>query len=1057
MYRIYAIPVFILFVFIFCLSATQPESDSMCPDLTSSARIIQPQLMALDSLCETPTFIKTYGVNGVVERGHIIIPSNDGNLYIGGNRDSRTLLIKSDTNGNFIWSRSFQFSSSDDVITDLIIDSAGFLLGCGFSPPFNSNLTGFAFKYDAAADVVVWVQQINQPGRAVNIIETSTTDDYIIIGDRRSSPFPGNGEDGVMYRLDRNTGQLTGALERHYHHGSSETFASSILFNNEIYTTGRYTNGGGPENMRVGFTKFDLNGNEVYTKLSHVPLNNTARLYSNDLVAANNEIFVISSGDDDGTLIPGTNFFISNYSLNGNLNWVKKYNAQGLINEGSNELIALSDGLLAFCADRRGDENYILVKTDFNGTVIWAKKYGGIGFNNASTVTQHQILATENKLFLAGSTSAFGSGDTDILLMKLNIDGTLTENCNLVSDIIIDELLVLNPVNVDVSLTNYPAPLGWSTATTSVDTAILPGHDICIIECVEICNNGLDDDGDGLVDCADDIDCPLMDLAIIDIELSCSAGRVISSLMICNLGNAEAGPVINLGIYDGNPTFDTSAIALETILLDTLVEPDSCLLIEVELNTATSNYTFIINDDTSLLPIFDLAIDFPSTDSIECNYLNNLFERELLVSSPPLDLGPDTSICLESEIILEVNLAWDSVLWQDDNTNYSYTVSAAGIYHVQVVDICGRYFFDTIEVFNFPKTRLDLGEDTIVCSGQNVLINAQGLNNYLWLPQTAVPCSTCPENTITVDTPLCLVVVADDENGCITADTIKIDVTNDTIFNSSYYTICAGDSIEIFGIFYNQADTFSVLRDSFSCTRLDSIFIQSQSTQLTYDTIYSCSNSTEVIFGDTIFLPGSYSRIFPSSNGCDSVHTITWIWSNEIDLSITPEARVCLGDSIMIEAITADDLLTYSWNPPVGLSCADCLQPTAFPTVTTLYELRVSDTAGCTDSHFTTVYVESFKSIFIPSAFSPNNDGINDRLVVYGSKDVLLVREFSIYNRWGGKVFESVNFPPNDKTFGWNGTNNDQVLDNQIFVYNVIVEFVDGTQRNLQGNIMLIR
>ena len=84
-------------------------------------------------------------------------------------------------------------------------------------------------------------------------------------------------------------------------------------------------------------------------------------------------------------------------------------------------------------------------------------------------------------------------------------------------------------------------------------------------------------------------------------------------------------------------------------------------------------------------------------------------------------------------------------------------------------------------------------------------------------------------------------------------------------------------------------------------------------------------------------------------------------------------------------------------------------------------------------------------------------DGLNDIFYILGSKDIRLVKEFAIYNRYGGKVFAKSNFPANDPAYGWNGNINGTHGDLGTYVYFAIILFNDGSQQEYKGTVILIR
>jgi gliding motility-associated-like protein len=127
------------------------------------------------------------------------------------------------------------------------------------------------------------------------------------------------------------------------------------------------------------------------------------------------------------------------------------------------------------------------------------------------------------------------------------------------------------------------------------------------------------------------------------------------------------------------------------------------------------------------------------------------------------------------------------------------------------------------------------------------------------------------------------------------------------------------------------------------------------------------------------------------------------------------DTSVIVGQQLRLNAGTG---VKYQWIPSTNLSSSVISNPVAIytqPSDGIRYRVLVSDQAGCVDSASVTVRV--FKTgprIFVPSAFTPDNNGRNDRLrpIAVGMKQLT---DFIIYNRWGQKVFSSVDGS------GWDG------------------------------------
>jgi len=126
----------------------------------------------------------------------------------------------------------------------------------------------------------------------------------------------------------------------------------------------------------------------------------------------------------------------------------------------------------------------------------------------------------------------------------------------------------------------------------------------------------------------------------------------------------------------------------------------------------------------------------------------------------------------------------------------------------------------------------------------------------------------------------------------------------------------------------------------------------------------------------------------------------------------------------------------------------------ATPEETTTYDVIVRDDNGCINQALVTVVVLVLECgepyIFIPTGFTPDGDGLNDELEVYGNniQEMYLV----VYNRWGELVFES-----RDQAEKWDGTYRGNELPAGTFGFYLEVICDDGDQYTKKGNITLLR
>ncbi|HEX9509526.1 MAG TPA: gliding motility-associated C-terminal domain-containing protein [Puia sp.] len=161
------------------------------------------------------------------------------------------------------------------------------------------------------------------------------------------------------------------------------------------------------------------------------------------------------------------------------------------------------------------------------------------------------------------------------------------------------------------------------------------------------------------------------------------------------------------------------------------------------------------------------------------------------------------------------------------------------------------------------------------------------------------------------------------------------------------------------------------------------------------------------------------------------------------------------GQSLILDAMVTGAVNSYAWSPSMGLSDTTVEHPVASPSQSTTYTLKVTSLNGCKASG--TIALKLLIPIRLPNAFTPNGDGRNDVLYLNGELAISRIRDFSIFNRWGQKVFQVHDAPTGDPSFGWNGTYKGHAAPSGTYVYTITVQFTDGSRQTLQGTVILIR
>lgn len=182
--------------------------------------------------------------------------------------------------------------------------------------------------------------------------------------------------------------------------------------------------------------------------------------------------------------------------------------------------------------------------------------------------------------------------------------------------------------------------------------------------------------------------------------------------------------------------------------------------------------------------------------------------------------------------------------------------------------------------------------------------------------------------------------------------------------------------------------------------------------------------------------------------GCsDYAYVTVNVWKKP-QVNAGPDLKTRIGLPVTLKGSTAGTNLRYSWTPSTYITNPETLQTTADPPVSTTFTLTVTSNQGCgfvTDD----VFVKVYDKIYIPNAFSPNGDGINDTWVIE-PLDLFYDTDIKVFNRNGQAVYSSKGaYTP------WDGKRNGTPL--PVGVYYYILDLNIKNEKPLTGTLTILR
>ena len=407
-----------------------------------------------------------------------------------------------------------------------------------------------------------------------------------------------------------------------------------------------------------------------------------------------------------------------------------------------------------------------------------------------------------------------------------------------------------------------------------------------------------------------------------------------------------------------------------------------------------------------------------------------------VVSRPTVSTLNDTGICNGTSVVLKTSATgantfkWTPATGLDNATiqNPQASPSLSTIYTVAAGNgICTVK--DSVRIAVLAAPNVVASNDTTVCGKGSAQLNALGANQYSWTPAQGLsnPAISNPLASPTITTKYYVTGISN--NGCKNIDSVIVTVQPDPLFdiNPKSTAVCSGDSIVLTasgGDIYEWSP---------------------------HESISNTTSATTIVFPST----KTTYKVIIANTTCKARDTLT----SSVDINPPPEVTISKSNDIDCNnpeaQLHAAGGMSYKWSPSSYIDNSQIPDPIVHPPSDTWYVVSVAGTNGCTSRDSIQVkssLATSSGNFYVPNAFTPNGDGVNDCFGVryWGAADDF---EMSIYNRWGQLIYHSRNVKD-----CWDGTIKGIKQASGTYVYKIIVSSVcsQGVV-NRNGTVVLLQ
>ena len=439
-------------------------------------------------------------------------------------------------------------------------------------------------------------------------------------------------------------------------------------------------------------------------------------------------------------------------------------------------------------------------------------------------------------------------------------------------------------------------------------------------------------------------------------------------------------------------------------------------------------------------------LPFTVTNQLGCTLMDTL--NVIIADVPVLTFNSTLTECGELEVCFDIPVqffgfsVWNfGDLTTEDDTSLDmapcYTYPDFGTYTVTLSNISGICQAEpvTMDIVINPQIEIEMQDDITVCEGEEVTLTAN--TNLPSDAYTAIWCNAAGDTLFIggeyVFVPTEDVVIdlkVSDVNDCSDTQSINVNVF-DFDLDISFPEVFCGET-EVPVTVTNNSDG-----------------------DLTYvwgpeDCIISGGDTAEpVLTADTD--NKTFSVVVTNNEtGCTEEFTYDIpVTQFDIDIDAAPDTTINQGDDVDIFVVGGAEGDMYEWSNGNTEE-----SQTVMPLDTTTYTVTVTDENGCTDTAEITINVRQPNcdetDVYLPNAFTPNGDGVND--VLFVRSNFIESMELIIYDRWGKEVFRTT-----DQSVGWDGSLFGEKLAPDAYAYILDVVCVNAVDYTRKGNVTILR